>query len=481
MAGQCPSGKKNMSFRVNTNVTAMGAYRNLRGTTEEVARSITRLSTGLRINTGADDPAGLIATENFKRQISSMDMAMRNNQDAMNFAKSADGALDEVSRLLRDARALAVGNGNSTVDANQRQANQTQLMNILSSIDRIARTTTFGQKKLLDGSSGTYATINNTTNYSRAFVSGTFGNVSMNANGRLDITALTSAERAQIVGTQTFAGTTSTVTAGTFTVNGYQFTVSAGMTVQNVLSMINEASATTGVTADLGTTGAFILTTSQWGSAATVNLTSAAGILLTASGSTSDAGVDAAATVNYVYSEGTATASASASFASGQGLTLRDTSGNAITLTATGNAAGTATNVATVTAGQSQFLIGANGDQSAYLNLTNFSSSALGLGTIDITGADVSSAVAAIDDAIRQVSSSRGNIGSFIRNTIESNVRSLGVSKENLSASLSSIADVDVAEEMTNFTKLQILQQSGLSVLAQANQAPQAVLSLLRN
>jgi flagellin len=210
-------------------------------------------------------------------------------------------------------------------------------------------------------------------------------------------------------------------------------------------------------------------------------LTSAAGILLTASGSTSDAGVDAAATVNYVYSEGTATASASASFASGQGLTLRDTSGNAITLTATGNAAGTATNVATVTAGQSQFLIGANGDQSAYLNLTNFSSSALGLGTIDITGADVSSAVAAIDDAIRQVSSSRGNIGSFIRNTIESNVRSLGVSKENLSASLSSIADVDVAEEMTNFTKLQILQQSGLSVLAQANQAPQAVLSLLRN
>ena len=119
-----------MSFRVNNNTVAMNAYRNLSGTGSEIAKSINRLSTGLRINSGADDPAGLIASENFRRQISGMDAALRNNQDAMNYAKTADGALDEVSRLLRDARALTVANGNSTVDANQKQANQTQLNNI---------------------------------------------------------------------------------------------------------------------------------------------------------------------------------------------------------------------------------------------------------------------------------------------------------------------------------------------------------------
>jgi flagellin len=469
-----------MSFRINTNVTAMTAYRNLASTGMEVSKSITRLSTGLRINTSADDPAGLIASENFRAQIGGLDSALRNNQDALSFAKTADGALDEVSRLLRDARALAVGNGNSSLDANQKLANQTQLNNILASIDRIASSTTFGSKKLLNGSSGTYGTSNDRTNYTNVALSGTFGSVAMNSNGRLDITALTAAERATVTGTQTFAGTTSTVTAGTFSINGYQFNVTAGMTVEDVLSMINNAAGTTGVSADFDTTGAIILTSAEFGSDATVNLTSAEGILLSTSGSTSDAGVDAAATVNYVYAVGTATASASASFASGRGLTLRDTNGNSITLTAAGNAAGTATNVATVTAGQSSFLIGGNGDQVAYLNLSNYSASALGISSIDITGSDQSSAIAALDAAIATINSSRGNIGSFMRNTIESNVRSLNVSKENLSASLSAIADVDIAEEMTNFTKLQILQQSGLSVLAQANSAPQAVLGLLR-
>jgi flagellin len=469
-----------MSFRINTNVTAMTAYRNLASTGMEVGKSITRLSTGLRINTTADDPAGLIASENFRSQIGGLDSALRNNQNALSFAKTADGALDEVSRLLRDARALAVGNGNSSLDANQKIANQTQLNNILTSINRIASSTTFGSKKLLDGSSGTYGTSNNSSNYSNVALSGTFGSVTMNANGRLDIAALTSAQRATVTGTQTFAGTTSTVTAGSFSINGFQFNVTNGMTVQNVLSMINGAAGTTGVSADLGTTGAIVLTSANYGTDATVNLTSAAGILLTASGSTSSAGVDAAATVNYVYSVGTATASASASFASGKGLTLRDTNGNSIALTAVGNSAGTATNVATVTAGQSSFLIGGNGDQVAYLNLSNYSSSALGLSNIDITGNDQTAAIAALDAAISSINTSRGNIGSFMRNTIESNVRSLNVSKENLSASLSAIADVDIAEEMTNFTKLQILQQSGLSVLAQANSAPQAVLGLLR-
>ncbi|HRK23093.1 MAG TPA: flagellin, partial [Fimbriimonadaceae bacterium] len=100
-----------MSFRVNTNVNAMNALRNVGMTGMELGRSISKLSTGLRITSAADDPAGLIISENFRAQISGIDQAIRNNQDAVNYAKTAEGALDEVNRLLRDARTLAVAAG----------------------------------------------------------------------------------------------------------------------------------------------------------------------------------------------------------------------------------------------------------------------------------------------------------------------------------------------------------------------------------
>jgi flagellin len=126
------------------------------------------------------------------------------------------------------------------------------------------------------------------------------------------------------------------------------------------------------------------------------------------------------------------------------------------------------------------FQVGANAGQSVTLNLSNMSSSSLGLGTVDITGSSTQVALEALDSAINTVATRRANIGSFMKNTVESNMRSLSIAKENLAATESSIREVDVAQEMTNYTKLQILQQSGMSMLAQANSAPQSVLSLLR-
>lgn len=136
-----------------------------------------------------------------------------------------------------------------------------------------------------------------------------------------------------------------------------------------------------------------------------------------------------------------------------------------------------------------QFQIGGNAGQTTNLSLGNFVASQLGgdavtglnMSNLDVTtSAGANDAIKVIDAAIDQVSKSRGDIGSFQRNVLESNIRALGTAKENLSATESQIRDTDVAEEMTNFTKLQILQQSGMAVLAQANQAPQAVLALLR-
>ena len=138
----------------------MGALRNLGLTSAEMQKSMTRLSTGLRINSAADDPAGLIVSEQFRAQITGIDQAVRNNQDATNYAKTAEGALNEVNKLLNDARALAVASGNgATLTDSQRQANQQQLNSIVNSINRISSQTSFGNKKLLDGSSGVTAKI----------------------------------------------------------------------------------------------------------------------------------------------------------------------------------------------------------------------------------------------------------------------------------------------------------------------------------
>ncbi|MFN8220363.1 MAG: hypothetical protein U0S12_09585 [Fimbriimonadales bacterium] len=153
-----------MSLRINTNIPALMALRNLNQTDGEMSGTITRLSTGLRINSAADDAAGLIISEGMRSQLKGIDQAIRNSQDAVNMTKTAEGALDEVQRLLRNIRGLAVHSANSAVvDSNTLQANQTQIRSTLQSINRIAEQTQFGNKKLLDGSAGAMANITNAT------------------------------------------------------------------------------------------------------------------------------------------------------------------------------------------------------------------------------------------------------------------------------------------------------------------------------
>jgi len=444
----------------------------------ELGKSSTRLSTGLRINSGADDPAGLIAVEGYRTQIGGMTAALGNNQDALNFAKTADGALDETTRLLRDARSLTVANGNSSLSADQKQANQTQLNNIMTSIDRIASNTSFGSRKLLDGSAGTRVSVANKSKLESAFVSGTLGGVQMSKSGTLDVNVTTGAAQAAVSGTTAYtAGTVALTASGTFSINGYSFSASSGDTINSVIAKINGATGSTGVSAVISG-GVVAFSSTGYGLSQKINLTEGGGGLLLAAGATATAaGVDAIAAVTYKDTAG-ATVS-TATFNKGDGLSLKDSNGNQIKLTVTGN--GTSiTGGIQVIAGSSNFQIGANGGDTANLNLSNFSSAALSVSTLDITGNDMQTSIDAIDAAIKTVSSSRGSIGSFMKNTIESNMRALGVAKENLTATSSSLSDTDIAEEMTNYTKLNILQQSGLAMLAQANSAPQGVLSLLR-
>ncbi|HLP00310.1 MAG TPA: hypothetical protein VK171_17060, partial [Fimbriimonas sp.] len=153
-----------MSFRINTNVQALGAYNSVANTSMEMSKSMGRLSKGLRIADASDDPAGLIASELFRAQISSMDAAMRNNQEALNYAKTAENALGEMNKLLSDARGLAIASGNSaTLTSTQLAANLDQISSIISSINRISSSVTYSGRRLLDGSAGVTTQISNTS------------------------------------------------------------------------------------------------------------------------------------------------------------------------------------------------------------------------------------------------------------------------------------------------------------------------------
>ncbi len=495
-AATLPHGrKKNMSvFRVNSNILAMGSLRNLQDTNMSFGSSMNRLATGLRINSAADDPAGLIVSESFRAQIAGIDQALRNNQDAVNYTKTAEAALDEVSKLLRDARSLSIASSNSaTLSEAQRQANQNQLNSIINSVTRIAQTTSYGTRKILDGSAGTVAASTSSANVASMAFSGVFNAQAITGNSAVTIAVTTAAQRATTQGDtdfRLFTFATDTVTAGSFMINGATFTTSSSDTISDVVSRINQTSAQTGVTASWNAGGnRVVLTSLEYGSDARVDFVDSNGVLRGSAGYETDEGVDAVANVTVDVNGSETGGLSTVSFASGSGLNLRDIYGNTIRLTEAGNLSSAAAAWGQVTAGSAQFQIGANADQLTGLSLGNFASTELGQGAvsnlnlsnIDITSAaNASNALKVIDKAIEDISTARGNIGNFMRNVLESNVRSLGVQKENLSATESSIRDIDLAQEMTQFTKLQILQQSGISMLAQANQAPQAVLNLLR-
>ena len=480
-----------MSFSINTNTAAQGALYSLTGTDGMLQQSIQRLSTGLQINTAADNPSGLIISQGFQAQISGITGAIANSQNAINYLKTADGALGQVGSLLQTAYGLAVDASNTgVISTAQAQADNVQLQQIVSSISNIATTTQFGSKFLLNGSSGVSSAITNGADLSSLNIGGTFNGVALTTGGAAVLTVTTAATQAISTLTGTFATVgTAVAHAGSFTINGTTFTATAADTAATLINKINQASTQTGVTAAYGAT-AIVLTTTAYGSASTINVADANGVVLSGTGGSVGPihGVDAVGTLS--INGGTAV-----TFTGGlngnDGLTLSDANGNTFRLTSAGDSA-TVLNatVGQVTVGSAQFQIGGNAGQTAQFSLGNYAASQLGgsavagqnMSTINLlSGTNASTAMQVIQAAIDQVATNRGQLGAFQQDTLQANVNVLGVAQTNLTASNSAITDVNVASEMTNFTKLQVLEQAGLSVLSQAQNMSQGLLSLIKN
>ena len=464
-----------MSLRINLNTSAMFAHNQLQATDDSLSSSIEKLSSGNQINSAADNPSGLAISENLKAQMNGLGQAINNSNDAINVIKTADGALSQVDGLIQQIRTISVHAANVGANDNvSAQADQTQITEALSALQRIATQTSFGKKNLLDGSGAMTA-----TNLDPTLIAGSnlASSGSLLTQGYASINATAGTVAAKTTSATYAGGVGSTVTAaGNLTINGSTVAVGVSDTVQTVINNINGIQGTTGVTASFAG-GHLVLTQNNAGSSNIVAYTESASIFN--GGATSvTAGTDASATVTQAGNP------ASPITFTGKGNVLSDTAGDTITLVA--GQSGNVANALYVNGAALTFQVGAMSGQTATATIDSAQTSALGSASVGyLSGIDVTSSAGAqtaikiCDAALQQVSTQRASLGAT-QQGLQDTASSLGVAQQNIAASQSTIANTDMAAEMVNFTKEQILMQAGTSMLAQANQAPQAILSLLK-
>ncbi len=463
-----------MSFRINHNISSINALRNLGRTEFAVAKSLERLSSGLRVNRGSDDPAGLVISENMRSQISGIKQAIENAATATAMIQTAEGAMTEIHSLLNGIRSLAVHAANSGAnDSIMLAADQDEIDNAIATINRIAAQAQFGVKKLLDGSSGVTGTVTDTD---VTFLSATENTVA----GTYAINITTQAEQAVVTG-----GTTQTATlavAETVTVGGVAINLTLGMDRTQVRDKINEYTSSTGAIASLNVNNMLTITSDRYGDDISITAVSNVAAATTSSGigttALTDSGVDIAGTIGGL------------TLTTGNGTTLTGDAGTAIEGLAISSTATGAQGSVTVVNNSLVFQVGANSGQTVTIALNALTASNIGtsvagntfnnLSEIDVTqSAWAQDAIDIIDKAIQQVSAKRGELGVFQKNTLESSAANLAIAEENLVAAESIIRDCDFAHEMAMLTKNQILLQAGTAMLVQANQIPQVVLQLL--
>lgn len=409
---------------INHNIAALNTHRQLSTNTTNTNKNIEKLSSGLRINRAGDDAAGLAISEKMRGQIRGLDQASRNSQDGISLIQTAEGALNETHSILQRMRELAVQSGNDTNTAGDRKNLQDEMDQLNKEIDRIQSTTQFNTKNLLDGSMG-------------SAVNTAVANVNENAALKNSLGAALTADTTLLTDLTDKNGNSLGVTVGDKITVSY---VKDGTTVNTEITV---AAAT-----DIGDLNG-----------ADSALTISAGKLVVTAGTAGTTGAVNGLTISVKDSSGNVRTSATNALSS---FTERTAAANVRT-------DGTAT-----------FQIGANTGQSMNLAINDMGTSALGVKGLQIsTQAQADVAIKVIDAATQKVSTERSKLGA-VQNRLEHTINNLGTASENLTAAESRIRDVDMAKEMMEQTKNNILAQASQAMLAQANQQPQGVLQLLR-
>jgi flagellin len=479
-----------MALTVQTNVSSLNGQRNLSKSGSALTTSMQRLSSGMRINSAKDDAAGLQISNRLTSQINGLGVAQRNANDGISMAQTAEGAMQASTDILQRMRDLSLQSANGSNSDADRGALQKEVAALQTELTRISDTTSFGGTNLLDGSFG-----------SRKFQVGSAANetisVSLSSIAAKDIGAnqqvlkgTTGLGIASAAATNA-AASNSGVTASTLSINGESAAnVANQATAATVADSINAISSTTGVTADARTqaelsavgTGNISLelngTTISASTADATDLTELTKAINAKSGDTGVSAENKGGTIVLTDESGAdldiadvtgANMSVSGMSQDGtkQGTAISLVSGGADSTTVSGSIKLNSTESFSVSAGTTAS-IGSGGVS------TLKSASLVDLSTQD--GAQ--SALDIIDGALSQIDGQRADLGA-IQNRFEHTISNLANIQENVSASRSRIRDTDFASETAMMTKNQILQQAGTSILAQANQLPQAALSLI--
>jgi flagellin len=465
--------------RINTNIASLQAIHTLGKNQSDLSMRLQRLSSGLKINSGKDAPAGLIASETLRSEMTGINQAIDNSGRAGNVINTAEGALGEISSLLLEVQGLTTQAANSgALSSEEIQANQLQVDSILNSINRIANTTQFNGVKLLNGSLDYTTSQVNTTNFADVRINAAL--LADNAASNIVIAVQQSAQTGTIGYT---GGALGALNAVTIQVNGnlgsQQLSFAGGTTIAQMVTAVNAVKNATGVSA-VNSAGDLGLYSTQYGAKQYVSLSTISGAFTPTAAI--DYGRDAAVTVNG--------ASASAdglaiSYRSNQldiefdVLSAFNTAGND-NFYITGGGAKFALGPKVTEPDKASLGLGAVAAGSLGNLTTGFLSTLGSGGTNSLTSGNLVTAQNIIDKAIKQVSTLRGRLGAFQKDVLSSNVNSLQVALENVTASESAIRDADFASETAAMTRAQILVQANTSVLSQANATPQNVLSLLQ-
>jgi flagellin len=510
--------------RINTNVQSLIAQRVLSQNSLSLNSSLERLSTGLRINRGKDDPAGLIASQNLEAGQKALNQAIGNAQRTDQVANIAEGGLQEVSGMLTELQGLLTASASSAgLSKEEKDANQLQIDSILQTIDRVASATNFQGIKLLNGNFD-FKTSGVAAGVSDFAVNGAkFSGSSL----KVDVQVTTSAQQAGLflsAGAANIDLTTgsSLVFEVTGSKGSRQLTFTSGTSIATIASTINSFSDVTGVQAATSGTGVKLFST-DFGSDefVTAKVIHDAGINLVANGDAAtptrgiynlqaanfaaanttiastfanagygvtDKGQDIAATVNGIS-------------ATTHGKTLRintDFLDTQVTLNTTTSqtlgGVGGSNGAFYITGGGASFMLAGNVDIAGRVSLgvkdvaarklgdstTGFLSTLAAGQANNVVNGSVDQAQKIVSEAINQVSGLRGRLGAFQKNTVGATIRSLNVQVENTAAAESVIRDADFAAETAQLTRSQILVSASTNVLGLANSQPQSVLQLLR-
>jgi flagellin len=487
-------------MRINHNISALKSNNQLVKTNNALDKSLEKLSSGFRINRAADDAAGMAISQKMKTQIAGLDQASRNSSDGISIIQTAEGALNEVNSMLQRMRELAVQASNGTNTLEDRKSIQSEIDQLQEEIKRISTTTEFNTKTLLDGNLDNMSYSDNTA----------VKLVSLSDQvepGKYTINITAEAKKAVATGAATIDKDhiITAAEAGTININGNEVKVEAGDTMEEVFEKVRNTCNTANVnvittnnltaptaaqviaspdtagypTVALADNTALVFVSEGYGSDKAINIYCDNANLKTALGITTvtaTAGSDAKATLGTGFST-TATVSVE-----GNLVKVTDNSDFEMVFDAQpGSTAGTGTaNVTVLDAGPMKLQIGANENQIMKVRIPKVDPTTLGISTTNIcTDEGAQKAITQFEDANTKVTGIRAKLGAY-QNRLEHAISNLDTTSENMTEALSRIEDVDMAKEMANYTQKNVLSQAGTSMLAQANQRPQSILTLLQ-